>query len=304
MNGFEVLHMQVPCMIEDGGRIGLGNIGVSEAGALDEHAFHWANKLLNNPYGTNALEIVFGGIELRARGRMVFILTGAEVRASINNEPIELWKTYEISENEILKIGFCISGLRVYLGVRGGFQTNFEYGSFSVNLKEGIGGRVVKKGDFLPCTPSCYERHRRIPFSFIPDYSRDLRLRLVAGYQYDSFLDEEKEKFFSSKYSISKHNDRMGYRLKGEKIMLTCKGIISEPISFGAVQIPPNGEPIILLKERQTIGGYPKMGSVLALDCFSLAQRAEGAKVSFELINLEEARKIMKVFYTFFKINF
>jgi biotin-dependent carboxylase-like uncharacterized protein len=303
MNGFEVLHMQVPCLIEDCGRVGLGNIGVSEAGALDEHALHWANKLLENPFGTNALEIIFGGIKLRARGKIAFILTGANVQASIDEEVIEVWKTYEILENQILKIGFCTSGLRVYLSVKGGFQTNFEYGSFSVNLKEGIGGRVLKRGDFLSCAPSSYKRHRKIPLSFIPDYTKDLCLRLVAGYQYASFKDEEKEKFFSSKYSISKHNDRMGYRLSGEKIKLTCKGIISEPISYGAVQIPSDGEPIVLLKERQTIGGYPKMGSVLPLDCFALSQRAKGAKVRFELIDLEEARKKMKVFYKFFKLN-
>lgn len=123
MNGFEVLHMQVPCVIEDMGRVGLGNIGVSEAGALDEHALHWANKLLDNPYGTNALEIPFGGVQFKARGKIVFVLTGAKASASINDEPIETWKTYEIQENEILKIGFCTSGLRVYLSVKGGFES-------------------------------------------------------------------------------------------------------------------------------------------------------------------------------------
>ena len=300
-SGFEVINAGILATIQDSGRKGLASIGVSEAGAMDEYAFHWLNKLLDNSYGTNALEIVFGGVKLKAIGSTVIALSGAEVAVTINNKPINLWKEYEIKNGDILNIGFATSGARVYLGVKGGFQIEPEFGSSSVCIKEGIGGKAIHVKEFLPYKSNNITIIRKLMAEYIPDFDEVLTLRVVSGYQWDLFEKEERKKFFQSQYKVTGQNDRMGYRLSGEKISSTCKGIISEPIAYGSVQIPSHGEPIVLLKERQTIGGYPKIGSVIPIDCFALAQRKQDSIVKFELISLDEARALCQKFYKFFK---
>jgi len=300
-SGFEVINAGILATIQDSGRKGLGSIGVTEAGAMDEHAFCWLNRLLGNDYGTNALEIVFGGVKLKAIGTTYFALSGAQVDATINNKPIEIWKTYKINDGDILNIGFATSGARIYLGVVGGFNVASEFGSASVCLKEGIGGLAIKANDFLSYRSENLSEIRKLMLRYKPDFNETLTLRVVEGYQWNLFEKEERNKFFNSEYIVTGQNDRMGYRLSGEKIISTSKGIISEPIAYGAVQIPSHGEPIVLLKERQTIGGYPKIGSVIPVDCFALAQRKQNSRVRFELVSLDEAREICQSFYKFFK---
>lgn len=301
MNGFSVLSPGIQTTIQDSGRIGYGSIGVTQAGAIDEFAFHWSNKLLGNPYNTNVLEIVLGGVKLRASGSIDFVLTGGSVEATIDGRNIEMWKTHTIKNDQILNIGFITSGARVYLGVLDGYDVDPEFGSFSMSIKEGIGGTALKVGSFLPYTCRNLNERRRLPRSLLPDYDKPLNLRVMAGYQWDMFCDEERHKFFSSTYRVTAQNDRMGYRLEGAKIKATCNGIISEPIAFGSIQIPSHGEPIVLLKERQTIGGYPKIGCVIPTDCFKLAQMKQHSVVNFTLLEKEEAREISKNFYNFFK---
>lgn len=300
-NGFEVIQPGIQATIQDLGRIGLAGIGVSAAGALDEFSFHHANKLLGNEYGTNMLEIVLGGIKLKAKGSTTFILCGAQVDATINNIPIEVWKTYRINDGDILNLGFASSGIRIYLSVLGGFDVKSEYGSCSVSIKEKLGGKPLHVKQFLPFTCKDFKDNRRLPKKYQPNYDKILTLRVVAGYQWDMFENEQRKKFFNSSYKVTGQNDRMGYRLSGEKITSTCKGIVSEPIAYGSIQIPAHGEPIVLLKERQTIGGYPKIGAVIPVDCFRLAQAKQDSQIKFELIELDEARDISRDFYKFFK---
>jgi len=300
-SGFEVVLAGIQATIQDLGRVGLAGIGVSSAGALDEFAFHHANRLLGNEYGTNMLEIVFGGVKLKAKGSTSLVLTGAKVDATINNKPIEIWKTYKVNDGDIINLGYATSGARVYLGVKDGFSVEKEYGSCSVSIKEKLGGNPLHVKQFLPFKSVYLHDNRKLPTTYQPNYDKILMLRLVAGYQWDMFEDIQRDKFFSSHYKVTGQNDRMGYRLSGEKITSTSKGIVSEPIAYGSVQIPAHGEPIVLLKERQTIGGYPKIGSVIPVDCFRLAQAKQDSQVQFELISLEDARDISIEFYKFFK---
>jgi len=297
MGGFEVITSGIQATIQDLGRIGLADIGVSSAGALDEFAFHQANKLLDNKYGTNMLEIAFGGVKLKAKGSTTVVLTGAKIDATINDKTIEIWKTYRINEGDILSLGFATSGTRNYLAVKNGFEIKKEYGSCSVNIKEKLGGKPLHVKQFLPFICSKFIHNRKLINKYQPDYDKLLTLRVVAGYQWDTFEEKERKKFFNSSYKVTAQNDRMGYRLSGEKITSTCKGIVSEPIAYGSVQIPAHGEPIVLLKERQTIGGYPKIGSVIPVDCFRLAQTKQDVEVKFELIGLDDAREICQEFY-------
>ena len=304
MTGFKVLHPGIQTTIQDNGRKGYGAIGVTEAGVMDEYAFHWVNKLLGNRYGTNALEIAFGGLKLQAMGATHFAVTGAQVIVRVNGRIVENWKTHRIGDGEILEIGFATSGQRIYLGVNDGFEVMPSFGSCSISIKEGIGGfdgKPIKAGDFLPFTCKTLKENRQLPNHLHPDYESVLTLRLVGGYQWEMFSEAEREKFFSSDYQVTPQSDRMGYRLSGEKIMASQSGVISEPIAYGSVQIPSHGEPIVLMKERQTIGGYPKIGSVIPVDCFKLSQMKQGSIIRFEHITPQEARRACSMFYRFFR---
>ncbi len=299
--GFEVLSVGIQATIQDLGRIGLGEIGVSSSGALDEFAFHHANRLLGNEYGTNMLEIVLGGVRLRAKGSTTIVLTGAKVDATINDKPIDIWKTHKIDDGDTLNLGFAKSGARVYLAVKGGFDVEEEYGSCSVSIKEGLGGKSLHVKQILPFTCGDLRGVRKLPNRYQPNYDKLLTLRVIEGSQWDMFEKKQREKFFSSLYRVTAQNDRMGYRLSGKKIDCASNGIVSEPIAFGSVQIPPHGEPIVLLKERQTIGGYPKIGAVIPVDCFRLAQTKQDSQIRFEFIGFDEARDVCREFYKSFK---
>lgn len=296
MSGFVVLKAGLQTSIQDLGRYNLANIGVCEAGVMDEKSSRIANLLVENDENDAVLEIALGGVWLKATATAYIALSGASSNAYINERKIEFYKTYKILKDETLKIDFATRGSRIYLSVKGGFDIDLSYNSRSTSIKEqigGIDGRALRNGDFLPFKPCKF--YERRTYKEVENFEEILTLRLVLGYQSDSFSDEEKHKFFSSIYKVTEQNNRMAYKLEGEIIQSKESSLISEPIAFGAVQIAQN--PIVLLKERQSIGGYAKIGSVILVDCFKLAQRKAGNMVKFQQINQELAREICTQFY-------
>lgn len=299
MMGFEVLQGGLFTTVQDLGRFGYTYLGITHSGAMDEYAYHWSQKLLNNK-NCNALELM-AGLKLKATASTQISLCGADLDFKINGIPQPIWQTHRVQAEDILSFEKRISGQRAYLAVKEGFNIAKKFGSYSTTLKEDIGFKL-KKGDFLPF--NAYDSDHttlRVKPAYIPHYQKRLTLRILLSYQKNYFTQEEKEKFFTSNYEITLQSDRMGYKLKGTPIIPTQGGIISEAIAFGSVQIPKDGQPIILLKEHQTIGGYPKIGTVLPIDCFKLAQLAMGSTVNFEPIEIEEAQEDMKRNQIFFK---
>ena len=295
MMGFEVVNGGLFTTVQDLGRFGLMRLGITHSGVMDELAYRWSQKLLGDQ-NSNALEIM-AGLKLRATSSTQIALCGADLDFKFNGISRPIWQTHRIGAGDILSFERRISGQRAYLAVKGGFDVAKEYGSYSTTLREGIGSKF-KKGDLLPFD-SCTDTHTifRVKQAYRPDYQKSLTLRILLSYQEEQFSQEEKEKFFNSSYEVTLQSDRMGYKLKGPPITSTQDGIISEAIAFGSVQIPKDGQPIVLLKERQTIGGYPKIGTVLPIDCFRLAQAAIGSSVKFEAIEIAEAQEKMKEFY-------
>lgn len=305
MSGFEIIKSGLFTLLQDKGRFGLTHLGVTNSGCMDEYAAFMAQKLLQNPMETNILEITFGTVELRATSNTNIVTTGALCEFFINDEVKQNWQTYKIKMGDIVKIGKILKGQRVYLAVRGGFDIKKEFGSNSTTIKEelgGLNGKALKNNDFLPYKEDISLFSYKLKSKYLPTYDEEiLTLRVVLSYQEESFSQEQKEKFFNNIYTITNDFNRMACKLNGEKIVSSLDGIISEGISFGAIQIPKDGQPIVLLKERQTIGGYPKIGSVLSIDCFKLAQRKINSKIRFEKIDIIEAQKKLKGFYgTFF----
>jgi len=291
-----VLEGGILSLIEDFGRYGLCDKGITNSGVMDEYAYMSLNSLLQNKPNTNCIEITMGGLKLEAKCSCVIAVTGADARFSINSVKQNIWRTHNIKKGDILEFGYAKNGVRIYFGVKGGFDRKKELGSNSTTLKEGI-GQSLKKGDLLRFSHDETQDYCvLLKEKFIPLYPKELETRVVLGYQDSFFKSQEIEKFFSQTYTISPQFNRMGYRLEGEPIKCEIGGIISEGISFGAIQIPKDGKPIILLKERQTIGGYPKIGSALPIDCFKLSQLKAGDRVKFKAIEIEEAQKKMKIF--------
>jgi len=303
MSGFKILKSGLFSTIQDLGRDGYTHLGITPSGAMDEYAYRWSQKLLGDVDG-NALEILLSGLTLQATAPTTIAVCGADLDFRINGISQAIWQTHTIKENDILSFEKKNSGMRTYLAVKGGFSVQKYENSFSTTLKEHK-GKQVKTGDTLPFHVTHHSEVKRVSDKYIPNYPSHMTLRIVLGYQHKAFTTSQKKKFFSSTYTLTPQMNRMGYTLQGEAIIpnhnsSSSDGIISEGISFGAVQIPPDGQPIILLKERQTIGGYPKMGSVIPSDCFKLSQLPIGAIVRFEAISIEDAQEEMKVFYGFF----
>ena len=294
MNGFIVENGGLQSSIQDAGRRSFSDIGLTQSGAMDELAFGYANFLVGNPFNTAAIEIALGGASFRAKSEICIAICGVNMQPTCNGHSIALWQTYQLRRGDVISFGFANEGQFTYIAVAGGFQTPFAYGSYSTSLKEGLGGiegRKLKAGDILPTLGArCPVDRRKLERKFIPKYTDTVTLRVVKGYQEAMFDAKAQETFFNSTYTFKGEGDRMGYRLSGEKIVPSVTGILSEPICYGAIQIPSHGEPIVLLKERQTIGGYPKIGSVIAVDCFKLAQLNAGGSIRFQSVTPEEAR--------------
>ncbi len=275
---FKVIEGGVFSTIQDEGRKGVAHLGHCNSGALDTYAYHWVQKLLGNS-DANAIEVM-AGLKLEATKPTTIAITGADLGLEINGIYKEPWQTYAIQTGDILYFSKRITGQRAYLAVKGGFDAPRYLGSFSTTIKEGLGEKL-KAGDHLAYQENIGTLISRTKTAYIPNYDTPLILRVMLGYQHRLFSDREKEKFFNSAYEITLQSDRMAYQLSGEEVFATCENLISEGIAFGAIQIPKDGQPIILLKERQTIGGYPKIGTVVAEDCHALAQRGTGCKVRF-----------------------
>ncbi|TRX57510.1 biotin-dependent carboxyltransferase [Thalassomonas sp. M1454] len=281
-------------LIQDLGRYGQHNIGLTTGGPLDPHAFKMANKLLQNNLNDSAIELTVGGLELTSQVNTTICVTGAVIDFTVNGEKMPQWQCIAIKQGDLISFGFATSGLRVYIAVKGGFNIEPTFGSTSTVTREGIGGingTKIEQGQLLSCTPQKQIPHFKA--SQIPSYDSVVKLRVILGYQQDAFSQVQKHQFFSSEYTVSESFDRMGYRLEGPVIKPNVDGILSEGICLGAIQVPANGQPIVLMNDRQTIGGYPKIGSVFSLDLAKLAQCGQGAKILFEQITIEDAHNLL-----------
>jgi biotin-dependent carboxylase-like uncharacterized protein len=294
--GLKVTSAGVLSLIQDAGRYGAFNLGLTNGGPADPLAFYWANRLCGNELNSTVIEISLGGLELTAQIDCVIAVTGAPMPLTINGRTAELWRSVFVKTGDTIHLGFTPLGVRCYLAVTGGFNIKPIFGSTSTVCRESIGGirgGKLEANDVLPCQvlpkPGYQLKQFMLPEQEQPKYSHEVLLHTILSYQQQHFSSIEKRLFFSSEYQISKHWDRMGYRLQGRAIKPDIAGILSEGICYGAVQIPADGQPIVLLNDRQTIGGYPKIGAVISQDCAKLSQCRQGDNVRFEPISLSQA---------------
>jgi biotin-dependent carboxylase-like uncharacterized protein len=300
---FKVLQPGLLSLLQDLGRFGQHNIGLTTGGPLDNEAFLWANRLLRNAANACAIEVNFGGLQLLAQTDSYLCVTGADLEVTINGVDKPLWTAHKVCAGDQIKLGYSAQGCRSYLSVAGGFNISPSFGSSATVVRENIGGLNGSKlaaNDTLPCTKTTQLLRQALPQAARPLYAQDaidknighIVLRLLPGYQYHLFDTATKARFFHSQYKVTDRSDRMGMRLEGPAVPCPSQKMLSEGICLGAVQVPADGQPIVLLNDRQTIGGYPKMGAVIARDIARLAQLRPGDTVQFEVVDLYQAHTI------------
>jgi len=284
-------------LLQDAGRFGKHQIGLTNGGPMDPLAFHWANRLCENPAGATVIEVSVGGLKLEAQQALRLAVTGGEMPLEINGVPAERWQTHCLKAGDRLELGYSQRGCRAYIAVSGGgFDVADDFGSTATVVREGIGGlngSALKAGDELACYTDLDAQCWRVPAAEQPSYSKQVTLRVIPGYQQHSFSRIQQRLFFHNSFAVSDRCDRMGYRLTGPAVSSSIEGILSEGICLGAIQVPADGQPIVLMNDRQTIGGYPKIGSVLSLDLAKLAQLLPGDKVSFTPITIDCAHNAL-----------
>ncbi len=295
MKAFEVIHPGMNTTLQDLGRPGFMKYGTPASGAADRFAARAANWLVGNAETCAVLETTLFRLELVALNELVIAVAGADLAPEVNGAPLPMWESVSIKKGETVRFRARRKGLRAYLAVAGGFSAPVFLGSRSVFVR-GLMGRPLEAGQVLEIVQAPGANlSKRLPREFIPpDPSRN-PIRVILGPQEDRFTRLGLETFLSSAYQVSAQADRMGYRLEGPPIEhLKGADIISEPIARGAVQVPGDGLPIVLLWDAQVSGGYTKIANVISADLDRLAQVMPGEKLRFQAVTLEEAHQILR----------
>ncbi|RBW46985.1 allophanate hydrolase [Psychromonas sp. B3M02] len=273
-------------LLQDLGRYGHQDVGVTPGGPMDSHAFHWANKLLDNPANSAQIEITMGPFQAHFQAETSFSVCGADVELKLNGISLSPWRSWQAQKGDLLEIGYPSKGLRSYLAVAGGFQVSETLGSASSVVRDQLGGldqqgHKLSDGDVIPYQSVKRHYTRTVTTQFIPDFNKMIRLGVLPTYQFHEFSHAARRTLFNELYTVTPEMDRMGYRLKGKAIEVKQQNFISEGIVLGAIQIPANGQPIVLMRDRQTIGGYPKIGCICQRDLNLLSQATPGTKIQF-----------------------
>ncbi len=303
----KVLQSGPHTLLQDLGRKGTQHLGFCQSGAIDEHSFLWANKLLGNNMHCPSLEISFGPFECEFTEETTIAITGAAQYILFNNAPINGWQSVHVNPGDRLQVKTPKHGLRSYIAVKNGFHFDSHFNSAAMVPRENSGpfdGKCFSRGqtlDYAIQTRSNNAPTKLTPAQFIPDYDGLKYLNVFVHTDSNWFEASQIEAFFETEYTIGQNSNRMAYCLEGRKLLQGKNAnILSTGTPFGTIQIPPNGQPIILLKDRQTIGGYPSLGCVTHLDCFILSQMRPGQQVRFTPLDIEKGQRKLKSFYSFF----
>lgn len=282
MNRIRVISPGLQTTVQDLGRFGWAHFGISASGAADPIALRAGNLLVGNAENAAALEMTLMGGVFEFESDAVIALTGSDFGAGL-----PLWTTVEIRAGQTVRCGGTRSGARCYLAVRGGLDVPKVMGSASTHVMTGVGGRPLRAHDTLLVGDAAV----RLPGGpFQPVLSGSGPLRVTAGPQADRFAND----LYHCGYTVSEESNRMGLRLRGPAIPSPPGQMLTEGTPLGAIQVPPDGQPIILFVEHQTTGGYPKPANVITADFWRLGQLRPRDTVSFELIGLEAALSLLQ----------
>jgi 5-oxoprolinase (ATP-hydrolysing) subunit C len=288
--------------VQDGGRHGAQRYGLTPSGAMDRLALATANTLVGNGPFAAAIEIGPFGAKFTARdGAVRVALSGAPRGGDIAGRVVIFDTSMTLAEGETLNLGFAKGGSFSYLAIEGGIEGEPMFGSLAVNARTGLGSpypRPLQAGDVLQTKTASSTAERRIELA--PAATGPIRV--VLGPQDDEFTDEAKALFLGSEWKISATSDRMGYRLEGPAIRhLHGHNIVSDGTVDGSIQVPGNGAPIVLMPDRGTSGGYPKIATLITADLGRFAQTPAGSGFRFRAVSIAEAQAELKKFTEFLR---
>ena len=306
-NHIEIVSPGTRMTVQDLGRWGSQRYGVSVSGVLDLQAAVLANRLVGNPTTSALLEATFGNVVIRFTRETRVAITGATVDVSLDHFPIPTWETVIAPAESELIVSAPSVGLYSYIGIEGGIEVPEVLGSRSTHVASGIGGlngRSLEQGDVIPLGSEPTENSlplagSRIPESILPACEESARrIRAIPGPQFELFDEDAVQTFLNAKFSVSNLTDRQGARLAGPEVNAVGgkHDIVSDPAYMGAVQVPADGMPIILLADRQPTGGYAKIASVVSADLPAVVQKAPGGEIQFEMIDVASAQTIARNF--------
>jgi 5-oxoprolinase (ATP-hydrolysing) subunit C len=290
------------CTIQDLGRHGFRSFGVGQGGALDSLALRIANFLVGNPPNSAGLEITLGPVELRFERPCWISLTGADFGSTLDGDLLYPGWRVPVRLNQILRFSHARTGMRAYLAIDGGIMVSSILGSRGTDLNNGFGGlqgRGIRLGDELVLgKPNSLDGRKGIQ---LPRWSS--QIRVICGPEYDEFTEASRTRFWIHKWKITPQSNRMGYRTQGEELLELQKPreLLSHGVIPGVIQVPPNGQPIVLLADAQTTGGYPRIGVVIEADLWKLAQIQVGKTLQFKSCTQEEARLAREEQVTYLK---
>ncbi|PLS14770.1 KipI antagonist [Bacillus sp. M6-12] len=302
--------------IQDLGRYGFQKYGVIASGAMDRFAHRVANILVGNEENAPTMEITLLGPQIEFNENVLISICGGDLAPMINGLPVRPWRSVFIKKGSRLTFGSPRSGCRAYIAVAGGFSVPKVMNSSSTYLRAEIGGifgRALKEGDQLrfgvpgilskkmgeSMTASMVER----PFTemdwsvaadIMPYSVTEPSVRITRGRQFHLFTNDSLESLFAERFQVTPQSDRMGYRLKGPSLQLeNAEEMLSEAVTFGTIQVPSEGNPIVLMADRQTTGGYPKIGQVASVDLPLVAQMKPGEFIRFTEVSTQEAQRLL-----------
>lgn len=286
--------------VQDLGRFHCAHWGISPAGAADSVALRLGNSLLGNPPGAPAIEMTLTGGSFRFDSDLSFALAGSDFGPTLDNTGIPIWQTISVKAGHVLRCGPTRSGARCYLCVNGGIDVPSILSSSSTHLLNslgGVGGRPLIAGDVLGCAPRNILPPRNslaVKESALRSFYRGGAFRVTPGLQSDLFFTDARALLSSSIYLVKEESNRMGLRLSGPSLSSgIIKEMTTEGVSLGAVQVPSDGQPIVLFVEHPTTGGYPKIATVVLADIHRLGQCRPRDAISFEYVTHEEAFSLL-----------
>jgi len=293
--GLHVEHSHAFVLLQDAGRFGVRHLGVTQGGALDWVSMRWANWLLGNPENAPVVEIALGNLALTCERDGCLALAGADLAATLDGQPLKPWRSFAVRRGQRLAFSHPLLGARAYLAAPGGFDAPQVLNSCASTARETLGGlhgdgRALEPGDRL-AWPGNDAPPRAMQASQIPSFRETPKLDLVLGAQVGDFSAQSLFDVFNQPWQVDTRADRMGVRLKGPQLACSRSAMASEGIPLGAVQVPADGQPIVLLNDRQTIGGYPRLGALTPHAVARLAQCQPGEMLWLKPVMQEAAQR-------------
>jgi antagonist of KipI len=290
--------------VQDLGRAGLRQFGVSTSGALDSFGLRVANLLVGNDEGAAGLEITLGGLQLRFEDERIVAWCGGEFDVQIGSRALPAGHVAHLQAGDELKFGLAQIGCRCWLAISGGIDVPVVLGSRSTDLRANFGGlegRALRDEDVIPLskwpgspTPATAISSWTAPHDWASPASRHPSLRFIRGVDWNRFNDVAIQRFTQHEFTVSPDSDRMGVRFDGSELKREVEtDLISEAVAPGTIQVPPSGKPILLLGDCQTIGGYPKIAHVITVDLGIAAQLRAGDGVHFFEVSLQDAHRLL-----------